>query len=1079
MQHRQIQVPPMLDVTIAHSMHKLSTAITPWLVGFAVGFLMLWLILFFCQMKAFAKPSAWFSALTPFRKVVAVATACFFTLWGGSKDVGDRGGVATTREGTESRIEVGGMRTGASGTNLWFSGIERTTNSVALDVAWNAPAFSDPPFLEFFVRTNLASGAWMPVGWAEAAFGETNMSVEVEAARLPGGAMPTMAFFKVEADDGLGADDADDDGDGIPNAEERALGTNPRRADTDGDGFLDGIETVRVSYGDPLPGFDLSSLSNVLSGVVMFQPFPASVTVDIPFGVDIAGVSSRRAAVHVEGIVAFLGDGVQSIPAYGSFGAPAGLYATSQGAVAVYGCLFWTMGGLGAQLRAGIVHGTPGRWFVAEWRNMIHPTDFVNLTLESSAFLLAVSEVDPMTVFVRYESLGGSIDGSTGLVGAHGFDGLPDMLVADCVPGSVTNGMVIAYHFGPGTDPMNPDTDSDGFPDGWEYEYGLNPLVDNAADGDPRTDADADPDRDGLTNAQEAALGINPFQPDTDGDGMDDGWEHRHGFEPMTHNSQTPRTDDDSATDPDGDGLTNAEECAWGTNPQVVDSDGDGVADGAEVAQSSDPADATDGGVAGSRVAVQFYFGDHSTSHSEKYILTVEPVVDLSTGAPPRAFSWVNAGYGQCETRTATLKPGWSYKVRLDHASTNREQGPDYDYTLEVLNAPASITVADSDGLFGVHSSSDTFTGAGKVASVSVHAVTGVTICKPDDSSWTELEESRVVLDDEELRIKIEIAPQVSSLAQCRQMFGDSLTVKTSGTCPEGVSVAIGNNATLVNTSGKSEVRIAKTRQQLKSLGLLPENDNDGVDEMAWLDVPETSGQDLSDSMAFSALGYEFRGKAVVATNPNLEASPPISQRSPSFMQAAGCEMVLAAYGNVNSAKRQIMNQADYFYFSGHGSHATGSLQGGLTPSLVRDSWNRDLDVVIFAGCSVLNIGDFRSRSFMKWKTKAKYWFRKKQSNNGGNPGMLWENIGAKYLLGYCWTAPLDTQGSAAIASTFIKNLKNNMSAIDAWGDANSSTSALNACAIDVSSVHHKFWYWDETSGVPVWTNVVKGVQSW
>ena len=51
--------------------------------------------------------------------------------------------------------------------------------------------------------------------------------------------------------------------------------------------------------------------------------------------------------------------------------------------------------------------------------------------------------------------------------------------------------------------------------------------------------------------------------------------------------------------------------------------------------------------------------------------------------------------------------------------------------------------------------------------------------------------------------------------------------------------------------------------------------------------------------------------------------------------------------------------------------------------------------------------------------------------------------------------------------------------ALDAWRDANSSTSTLNACAIDASSIPHKFWYWDETSGVPVWTNAVKGVQSW
>jgi hypothetical protein len=56
----------------------------------------------------------------------------------------------------------------------------------------------------------------------------------------------------------------------------------------------------------------------------------------------------------------------------------------------------------------------------------------------------------------------------------------------------------------PPTDPLNPDTDGDGFPDGWEVEYGFDPLDDT----DP--DPNGDPDGDGLTNQEEFEQGTNP-----------------------------------------------------------------------------------------------------------------------------------------------------------------------------------------------------------------------------------------------------------------------------------------------------------------------------------------------------------------------------------------------------------------------------------------------------------------------------------------------------------------------------------------------------------------------------------------
>ena len=69
------------------------------------------------------------------------------------------------------------------------------------------------------------------------------------------------------------------------------------------------------------------------------------------------------------------------------------------------------------------------------------------------------------------------------------------------------------------TDPLDADTDDGGTQDGTEVlADGTNPVFGNGGD-----DAAADPDNDGLSNAQEALLGTDPDDPDTDDDGLDDG----------------------------------------------------------------------------------------------------------------------------------------------------------------------------------------------------------------------------------------------------------------------------------------------------------------------------------------------------------------------------------------------------------------------------------------------------------------------------------------------------------------------------------------------------------------------------
>ncbi|WP_158681667.1 FG-GAP-like repeat-containing protein [Microbulbifer pacificus] len=94
------------------------------------------------------------------------------------------------------------------------------------------------------------------------------------------------------------------------------------------------------------------------------------------------------------------------------------------------------------------------------------------------------------------------------------------------------------------------DADNDGLPDAWEAANGLNPT-----DGD---DAYGDTDGDGLSNADEFALGTSAGNADSDADGLSDGEELAAGLNPLDGA--------DAGADYDNDGYSNYEEILAGTN---------------------------------------------------------------------------------------------------------------------------------------------------------------------------------------------------------------------------------------------------------------------------------------------------------------------------------------------------------------------------------------------------------------------------------------------------------------------------------------------------------------------------------
>jgi len=182
------------------------------------------------------------------------------------------------------------------------------------------------------------------------------------------------------------------------------------------------------------------------------------------------------------------------------------------------------------------------------------------------------------------------------------YDTLPENIDAD--PGNTT-------------DPLNPDTDGDGLPDGWRdgwgypIAYGYDTIgegwqVVGVADNvlnvplqiHDRIEGE-DFDGDGKVNAGLWKNGIffgsgetDPLDNDTDDDTLPDAWEVYWRIDPLQ--SISPHGPDDDADvlyfdeineTPDPDGLRNLDEFIVRTNPRSSDSDNDGLNDSIEVTE--------------------------------------------------------------------------------------------------------------------------------------------------------------------------------------------------------------------------------------------------------------------------------------------------------------------------------------------------------------------------------------------------------------------------------------------------------------------------------------------------------------
>lgn len=138
-----------------------------------------------------------------------------------------------------------------------------------------------------------------------------------------------------------------------------------------------------------------------------------------------------------------------------------------------------------------------------------------------------------------------------------------------------------------------PDSDGDGLGDAFEVSVGLDPNDDGSIDS-VREGADGDFDGDGISNLAESLNETNPGEADSDFDGLSDDQER----DTANFVSVTDRGTDPNIADTDEDGLSDSVETNTGvfvdatdtgTNPldALGDSDGDAFPDAFEVANNS------------------------------------------------------------------------------------------------------------------------------------------------------------------------------------------------------------------------------------------------------------------------------------------------------------------------------------------------------------------------------------------------------------------------------------------------------------------------------------------------------------
>jgi hypothetical protein len=526
---------------------------------------------------------------------------------------------------------------------------------------------------------------------------------------------------------------------------------------------------------------------------------------------------------------------------------------------------------------------------------------------------------------------------------------------------------------------------------------------------------------------------------DSDGDGLPDA------YELLVSTTATNLVDTNSNEIPDGeedfdhDGVLNVGEYNLLTAPYLADSDGDGVSDGPN---------ATNSIAAGPDLFFDLLVkgkirGDNQVGQANLQLLLPFVVYLTNTNGTPVAN-------GSNVTFTASSPSGSNVTSSLSNTSDSTGNNG------FAGQAQTYLTLGSETGTWKVvaHCGAIDF---------EFHAepVTFVSVQFSDGTYQSgSLSSNEVIGDVANIRVTTS-----GGSTNVPRVVGVKLTSDDNSS---GIVVALGETATGAGVFTGSAHTDKLQSGSFSLFSTIPATNSnpvggnakdDGVPEYASGDNATESGSNFNDSNAFDS-GMDSslfvpRGKA------RLPQPVPAGtiEYTKSFMKAAGLRGIQLILGTMVTTNF-FESQADVLYYSGHGFHDVNLL--GLPPvsfgpgDVAGGEWKKDLEIAIFAGCSVLDVTNDKLAGPAK-------------------PGKAWAKTGPTYFLGYEGSAPGDAGGAP---TTIIQQWHDEWDLvysfgdpIPAWASANNDASAWNSSALDCSVNPKVAWHWTGTF-IHTWTSV-------